>query len=269
MGNVSCFGKSPAANREPLQRVNELVAVVGRRGGKSRAVATLAAYLASLVDHTDVLVKGERGVLLVVSLSQDVATIVLDHVAAAFESSPTSYRCRALAVLPTAGDVVVRASTARRSGNNTLSTPASEARSSLLIGCATPAQSPRSLMPRRPGAAPAIVVDADDIPHIAYIDFINGRLAYLKGNGSGGFVHPVTPDGGCRALTPSIALNSKGHPGIAYVDSVNGRLAYVQGDGSSAAGSRCGIRQRLRRASTTTLAWSKSASRARQGSRYS
>src|SRR3984893_2213860 len=38
---------------------------------------------------------------------------------------------------------------------------------------------------------------------------------------------------------------------------------------SLAAGSRCGIKQRLRRASTITLAWSKSASEARQGARCS
>ncbi len=66
--------------REPGQPVKELVAVVGRRGGKSKAVATRAAYLASLCDHRDVLVPGERGVLLVISLSQEVATIVLDCV---------------------------------------------------------------------------------------------------------------------------------------------------------------------------------------------
>jgi hypothetical protein len=35
--------------REPLQRVEELAAVVGRRGGKSRAMATLAAAIISSV----------------------------------------------------------------------------------------------------------------------------------------------------------------------------------------------------------------------------
>src|SRR5947209_12349541 len=45
---------------EPGRRVEELVAVVGRRGGKSRAMATLAVYLACLCDHTDVLARGER-----------------------------------------------------------------------------------------------------------------------------------------------------------------------------------------------------------------
>src|SRR5262249_29248208 len=45
----------------PDTRVDELWCVVGRRGGKSRAMATLAVYLAGLVDHSDTLVRGERG----------------------------------------------------------------------------------------------------------------------------------------------------------------------------------------------------------------
>src|SRR6516225_10544665 len=42
--------------REPLQRVHELAAVIGRRGGKSRSMATLATYIAALCDHSDALV---------------------------------------------------------------------------------------------------------------------------------------------------------------------------------------------------------------------
>src|ERR1017187_4244410 len=48
--------------REPLQRVEEAAFVVGRRGGKSRAMATLAAYIAGLCKHP--LVRGERGIVL-------------------------------------------------------------------------------------------------------------------------------------------------------------------------------------------------------------
>lgn len=49
--------------QEPGQRVEELWAIVGRRGGKTRAAGTLASYLAGLVDHTDALAPGERGTL--------------------------------------------------------------------------------------------------------------------------------------------------------------------------------------------------------------
>src|SRR5436190_4059227 len=75
-------------DREPLQRVDQFAAVIGRRGGKSRAMATLACYIAGLCDHTDALVPGERGVLLCVALDQRVAKIILDYAQAAFERSP-------------------------------------------------------------------------------------------------------------------------------------------------------------------------------------
>ena len=52
-------------DREPLQRIDQFAAVVGRRGGKSKAIATLATYIAGLCDHRDALVPGERGVLAV------------------------------------------------------------------------------------------------------------------------------------------------------------------------------------------------------------
>jgi len=62
------FKQITGREREPGQRVAELVAVVGRRGGKSRAMAVLMAYVAGLCDHTDLLVKGEAGVALCVAL---------------------------------------------------------------------------------------------------------------------------------------------------------------------------------------------------------
>jgi len=73
---------------EPEQRVDQVVAVVGRRGGKSRSMATLATYIAALCDHSDALVPGEHGVLLCVALDQRVAKIILDYAQASFEHSP-------------------------------------------------------------------------------------------------------------------------------------------------------------------------------------
>ena len=40
------FTKLTGRVREPLQRVDQFAAVIGRRGGKSRALATLATYIA-------------------------------------------------------------------------------------------------------------------------------------------------------------------------------------------------------------------------------
>ena len=45
------FTKLTGREREPLQRVDQFAAVIGRRGGKSRAMATLATYIAGLCDH--------------------------------------------------------------------------------------------------------------------------------------------------------------------------------------------------------------------------
>src|SRR6476620_1059270 len=48
--------------QEPLEVAEELVAVVGRRGGKTLAGAVLLVFLACLVDYADILTIGERGV---------------------------------------------------------------------------------------------------------------------------------------------------------------------------------------------------------------
>jgi hypothetical protein len=50
-------------------RAEEFWAIVGRRGGKTRAIAILAAYIASLCDFSDVLAPGERASLPIMSAS--------------------------------------------------------------------------------------------------------------------------------------------------------------------------------------------------------
>src|SRR6478752_600539 len=82
------FSQLTGREREPLQRIDQFAAVIGRRGGKSKAIATVATYIAGLCDHRDALVPGERGVLLCVALDQRVAKIILDYAEACFERSP-------------------------------------------------------------------------------------------------------------------------------------------------------------------------------------
>ena len=81
------FTQLTGRTHEPLQRVDEFAAVVGRRGGKSRAMATLATYIAGLCDH-ETLVPGERGIVLSIAPNQKQATITLDYAEAAFRQSP-------------------------------------------------------------------------------------------------------------------------------------------------------------------------------------
>jgi hypothetical protein len=88
VGELAQFTQLTSRPVAPSQRVEELVAVVGRRGGKSRALSVLAAYIAGLCDHRTDLAPGETGVLLIISPNQRQAKIALDYACAAFERSP-------------------------------------------------------------------------------------------------------------------------------------------------------------------------------------
>ena len=81
------FRKLTGREHEPDRRVEEFVGVIGRRGGKSRAISVLSTYIAGLCTHPN-LVRGERGVLLIIAPDQRQADIVLDYITANFEQSP-------------------------------------------------------------------------------------------------------------------------------------------------------------------------------------
>jgi hypothetical protein len=72
----------------PAKRVDELWCCVGRRGGKSRAMATLAVYLAGLCDYSDKLTRGERGVVLLLAPDMKQAKVLLDYAEGTLESTP-------------------------------------------------------------------------------------------------------------------------------------------------------------------------------------
>ena len=80
------FKRLTGREREPGERVDELAAVVGRRGGKSRALATFATYVAALCQHR--LVPGERGLVLIVAQNQRAARVVLHYAEACFDAAP-------------------------------------------------------------------------------------------------------------------------------------------------------------------------------------
>jgi hypothetical protein len=58
------FTRLTGREREPDVRVESLWAAVGRRGGKSRAIATLIVFIATLVDHSKAIVTGEKPIVL-------------------------------------------------------------------------------------------------------------------------------------------------------------------------------------------------------------
>jgi hypothetical protein len=82
------FKQVTGRDDEPNARVEELAIVAGRRGGKSRALSTLACYLAALTDYRDALAPGERGVCILLAPDQRQAAIDLSYCAATFEQSP-------------------------------------------------------------------------------------------------------------------------------------------------------------------------------------
>ena len=82
------FSQLTGREHEPLERVHELACIIGRRGGKSRAMATLACYIAGLCDHGDALVPGERGIVLSIAPNQKQAKISLDYAEAIIQHSP-------------------------------------------------------------------------------------------------------------------------------------------------------------------------------------
>ncbi len=69
---------------EPGERVEEFWGVIGRRGGKSRAMSVLAAYLAVCVDWSDKMAPGELGILPVLAASVRQASIALGYISAIF-----------------------------------------------------------------------------------------------------------------------------------------------------------------------------------------
>lgn len=111
------FKQLTGREREPGERIEEAAFVVGRRGGKSRAMATLATYIGGLCHHD--LAAGERGLLLCIAPDQRQAAITLDYCAAAFEASPVlaqliANRTSDALILTNGVSVEVRAASFRR-----------------------------------------------------------------------------------------------------------------------------------------------------------
>lgn len=73
---------------EPLEQVEELWGIVGRRGGKTRAAGTLAAYVGGLCDHAPFLAPGERGVIPTLAASVTQAGRAFMHAKGILQHSP-------------------------------------------------------------------------------------------------------------------------------------------------------------------------------------
>ena len=72
----------------PAAAPHEFFGCIGRRGGKSRAMAVLACWLSSCRDHRQVAAPGERPQLPVLAQTRDQAPNVFNFICGAFASAP-------------------------------------------------------------------------------------------------------------------------------------------------------------------------------------
>jgi hypothetical protein len=103
---------------EPGELIEELWAVVGRRGGKTRAAATLASYLASLCDHSAITAPGVRPIVLFLAQNQKQAAVAFGYCCGIFDSVPmlselVVNRTADTLSLSTGIDLMIRAASAR------------------------------------------------------------------------------------------------------------------------------------------------------------
>jgi hypothetical protein len=84
------FTSIAGSRKPPSQRVRELWAVVGRRGGKSRIAALIACYLALFVRHR--LSPGEKGMVLCLAATQEQANVVFGYIKGILQASPALAR---------------------------------------------------------------------------------------------------------------------------------------------------------------------------------
>ena len=113
------FQKLTGREHAPSAMVEEFEGVIGRRGGKSRAMGVLGAYLAALCDHSEMLAAGERGVVLLIAPDQRQSRLLLDYVEGALRSTPLLSglivaRTQEVLSLSNGIDIEVRAASFRR-----------------------------------------------------------------------------------------------------------------------------------------------------------
>jgi hypothetical protein len=82
------FQRFTGRSQEPGERVEEALFLIGRRGGKDRAAAVLATYLAALVDWSSVLANGERGLVLCIGADTKQAVVQRNYIEGVFDASP-------------------------------------------------------------------------------------------------------------------------------------------------------------------------------------
>lgn len=84
---LETFRSLTGRETSPDKRVSEAALVIGRRGGKSRSLATLACYIGALCEHPAI-VPGETGVVLMIAMDREQAGISLKYALGVMNESP-------------------------------------------------------------------------------------------------------------------------------------------------------------------------------------
>jgi hypothetical protein len=85
--DLELFRKCTGLEAPPEPGIREVYCISGRRSGKSRITAAIAVYLAAFCDWRKVLVKGERGKVLILAVDRAQARVMREYIGGALNSS--------------------------------------------------------------------------------------------------------------------------------------------------------------------------------------
>lgn len=79
-GETAVYRHHTGRNAPPTKRARYAELVVGRRGGKSRILATIATYLACVLDHRPFIVPGETPVVAIIAKDREQAKVIKNYI---------------------------------------------------------------------------------------------------------------------------------------------------------------------------------------------
>ena len=85
---LEIFRKYTGRTVAPTKRCRNATLIVGRRGGKTRTLALIAAYMACIVDHSKFLVAGERAVVACIAKDRMQARVLLNYISGFLKEKP-------------------------------------------------------------------------------------------------------------------------------------------------------------------------------------